>query len=144
VHLAILADEPALGVEHGRRVVIKAGRAFLEQACHERDAQILRERRERLRARPRNRLGERELRRILALAEIARAKQLRQHDERRALLRGVADALDRAREVVARVGAHRHLDEPDLERARPLSGHRGGSRSMRASKYVVCGKHAMY
>src|SRR5688572_26360781 len=43
VHLAVLAEVAALRVDDGRRVVIQAGRAFLEQARDERDLELRRE-----------------------------------------------------------------------------------------------------
>jgi hypothetical protein len=57
VHLAVLAEIPALGVEHGRRVVIEPCGALLEQARNERDLQLRRELAEHVGARARYRLG---------------------------------------------------------------------------------------
>ena len=68
--------------------------------------------------RSRNLFGQREVRVVFRLAKILRAKQLRQTNDLRALLRGVANARDRLREICLRLGAALHLHECDLCRSR--------------------------
>src|SRR5690606_14226425 len=91
VHLAVLAGVSAPAVEHRGRVVIKPGRAALEQARDDRYVELRSEPREAFRSRTGNGLGEREVRRILVLTEVARAEQLRQRDEPGAAPGGLAD-----------------------------------------------------
>ncbi len=106
-----------------RRVVVDAGRAPLEQRAD--DAR----RPPRARPRPAPRVvgpGIGSARSKLAWSSVWqkywRAEQLRQADELRAVAGGGADALERARQVVGRIGRAAHLDERDLE----LLGRRHG------------------
>jgi len=68
--------------------------------------------------RPRNGLGEVEQARVLPLAEILGAEQLRQANDVGARAPGFPHPRDRTVEVLRRLGRHRHLHETDLE-ARP-------------------------
>jgi hypothetical protein len=116
VRLAVDAERAAVRVEHDRGVVVDALRALLEQRRDDRDLALRGELRERLAALARDRLGEIELRGVLALAEVAGAEELGQAGDLRALTRRRVDALERAREVLRRVLFHPHLDQRDSQR----------------------------
>ena len=123
VHLAVEAEQRAVGVEDGGRVVIEPGGAPLEQRRDDR-------RRPRsLATLPRRSVvgpGIGSARSNVAassrLAEVLRAKQLLQADDLRALLGGLDDALGRLVEVLARIEPAAHLHEADRE----LRGIHGG------------------
>ena len=78
------------------------------------DAGFARDRLQLAVVRPGNLLGQREIGVIFGLAKILRAKQLRQANDLRALLRRLADARDRLRHIRSRVGPALHLDQRDL------------------------------
>src|SRR5690606_17974278 len=94
-------------------------------------------------------LGEREIRDVLRLAEVARPKELRQHDELRTARGRVANQGLRLREVLVRRLGHRHLHKTDRKAARSSARHRAAhtrcsSRSMlRESQYVFAENVAM-
>src|SRR5690606_9470908 len=75
VHFPVLADVPPLRVEPGRGVVVTPGRAPLEQARDDRDVERRRELPGALGRRTGHGLGEREIRDVLRLAEVARPKE---------------------------------------------------------------------
>ena len=116
VHLAVDAQQLAVGVDDHRRVVIDAGRAPLEERPDDDDARLLRAAPASASVRrARDRLGQVEVRVVLALAEVLRAEQLGQADDVGAALARVGDARDRAVQIVVRVGRATHLHEPELE-----------------------------
>ena len=84
VHLAIDAAQRAIGIENRRRVVIEAGRALLEERRDQHNFILPCGRGQLFRARPGNRLGQIEQRRVFALAEILRLEKFRQADDVRA------------------------------------------------------------
>ena len=114
VHLAILAQVLPIGVDDGGGVVINAGRAFLEKRRDDHDAGFPRDFLQLSRRRPGNFFGQREVGVVFRLAKILRAKQLRQANDLRALLRRVANARDRLRHICSRVRPALHLDQGDL------------------------------
>jgi hypothetical protein len=88
VHLAIHTEQRAVGVDHGRSVVVEPSRALLEQRDDDDGAVLLREARERVGRRAGNGLGEREESMILDLAEILRSEQLLRADDLRTIGHG--------------------------------------------------------
>ena len=100
VHLAVDAEERAVGVDHGGRVVVHAGAALLEDRHDEDDAELLGERAHALDDRPGDRLGEIEALGVGDLAEVGGVEELLEADDLRAALRGFphfGDRLLRAR-----------------------------------------------
>ena len=114
VHLAIFPEVLSVRVDDRGGVVVNAGRAFLEERRDDHHAAFPRDR---FKFRGRgagNFLGQGKVRVVFRLAKILRAKQLRQADDLRALLRRVANARDRLRHVCSRIGPALHLDQGDL------------------------------
>src|ERR1051325_4300809 len=83
VHLAVDSQELAARVDDRRGVVIKTRRAALEERRDDHDVMLLGQLLERLRGRPRNRLGEVEVFVVLDLAEILRAEKFLRADDLR-------------------------------------------------------------
>ena len=105
VHLAVGADDLAGGVDDGGAVVIEAGRAPLEDRRHHDDARLA---------------G-----RVLLLAEVGRAVELGQADDLGPGGGGGGYSRGRLAQVLGGLARHRHLDEPDADRA--ALGHRSQS-----------------
>ena len=57
MHLAVEPEQRAIGIEHGRRIVIKPGGAALEERRNNSDSKVPRELAERFGGRPWDRLG---------------------------------------------------------------------------------------
>ena len=125
MHLAVEADDLAGGVDDGGAVVIEAGRAPLEDRRHHDDARLAGRAPERLRARARHRLREVEQGRVLLLAEVGRAVELGQADDLGPGSGGGGYSRGRLAQVLGGLARHRHLDEPDADRA--ALGHRSQS-----------------
>src|SRR5262249_55259906 len=110
------ADDAAVGVEHRRAVVVEARGPPFEDRRDDGDAQPPRRLRQRLRGRTGYRLCEVEGGGILLLAEVLGPEELRQADDLGSGGGRFFDASDGAGEVLRRIGAAPHLDEPDPER----------------------------
>ena len=93
VHLPVLAEIPAVGVDDGGGVVIQPLGALLEERRDDHDAELGRERGERLGGRAGDRLGQIEEPMVLHLAEVLATEELLQADDLRAARGGIADAL---------------------------------------------------
>ncbi len=91
VHLAIEALGAAIGVKNDGGVVIETARASLKDRNHDRSFGFAGDSARALRRRSGNRLSQVEECSVFTLAEILRAKKLRQADDLRALLGGGAD-----------------------------------------------------
>ena len=87
-----MPEQRAIGVDDGRRVVIEAGGALLEQRRDDHHAQFGGERAEAIGGRPGNGFGQIEQAGVFFAAEILRAEKFLQADDLRALARGFADA----------------------------------------------------
>ncbi len=127
VHLPVLAQVAAVGIEDGGRIVIEPLGPLLEKRGDDHDAQFAREPAESLGTRAWHRLGEREEIVVLRLAEVRAAEQLGQADHLRAALRRITNACDRAGEVLLRVRGHPHLDEAE-DHLRGIGGRHGAER----------------
>ena len=103
----------AVGVDHDRGVVVDAFAAALEERRDDDHAVLGGQLRERLAARAGDRLGQVEVARVLALAEVARAEELGQAGDARAIAPGRVQFLERPREVGRRVGFHPQLHQRD-------------------------------
>src|SRR5882672_7462301 len=112
VHLAVDPLQRAVGLDDRRRVVVQPRRATLEQRRDHHDARRARDLAERLGTGAGDWLGQIEERVIFALADVQRAEQLGETNQRCAL-RGGGLHLG---EVRRRLGGHAHLYEGDLER----------------------------
>ena len=95
--------------------MIQAGGPPLEEGRDDRHAAGFGDLAERLGAGAGDRLGQVEQRGVLPLAEVLRAKQLRQADDLRTVVGRPFDEADRPLEVVGRVGRHGHLHKADGE-----------------------------
>ena len=93
MHLPVLAQVPAVGVDDGGGVVIQPLGALLEERGDDDDAELGRERGERLGGRARDRLGQVEEPVVLHLAEVLAAEELLQADDLGAPRGGIPDAL---------------------------------------------------
>ena len=94
VHLAVEAEQRAIGVDDRGGVVIEAGGALFEQRRDDDDAQFGGQRAEAVGGRARDGFGEIEQAGVFFAAEILRAEQFLQADDLRALARGFADLFD--------------------------------------------------
>src|SRR5690606_12788030 len=115
VHLAVLAGQAAVGLQHYRGVVIQPRRATLEQRGDDDHAEFLRQRSQRRGGRGRSRYGESERRRVLGLAEVGAELQSLQQHELGALRGGLAHALHADLEVVFAVVVAVLLHQADTE-----------------------------
>ena len=120
VHLAVGPHHAPVGVDHRGAVVVETRGAALEHGRDHDDARVLRRLPQRLRARPRDGLGQIEQVGILALGEVLRPEQLREADELRAGRRRLRHLRECSPQVRVRFGGHRHLDQADLELRRGL------------------------
>ena len=93
VHLPVFAEEPAVGIDDGRGVVIESFGALLEQRGDDHDAQLGGQLAQRLGRRARNRLGQLEEPVVFGLAEILAAEELLEADDLGAATGGLADPL---------------------------------------------------
>ena len=91
MHLAVFAQHGAIGVDHGRGVVIEAGAAFFEERHDDHHAEFLRQRSQNIRRGPWNSLGEVKQFRVLRDAEVGRVEKLLQAHDLRAASRRVTD-----------------------------------------------------
>ncbi len=123
VHLPVDAGETAVDVVHGRGVVVEPGRAALEDRADDHDLQLLGQEAEGVGGRSRHRLGQREVRVVLGLAEVLAAEELGERDDLGSGLRGLANGLEGGVEIAGGVAPAAHLDERDGELFR---GHRRG------------------
>ena len=121
MHLAILADDRAVGVEDDGGVVIDPVGPLLEKRRDDDDPFLAGELRERASGRPGDRLCEPEERDVFLLAEVTRAKELLQTDDVGAVARRTPDTLDRPVQIVRRLVAAAHLHETEGHRAGVLA-----------------------
>ena len=124
VHLAILAEQLAVGADDRGGVVVEAGGALLEERGDDDRAGFARHFAQGCGRGARNFFRQFEIGVVLRLAEILGTEKLRQADDLPALLGRFAHAGDRFLEVGLGLGAALHLDECDPCRgglkARPL------------------------
>ena len=99
VHLAVDAEQRAIGIDDCRRVVVEARGALLEERSDDHDAQFGGERAEAIGGGAGNGFRQIEQPRVFFAAEILRAEQFLQADDLRALSRGFADSLDGTVEI---------------------------------------------
>ena len=91
MHLAIDAEQRAIGVDDRRGVVVEAGGALLEQRGDDHHAEFGGQRAQAVGGGAGDGFGEIEQAGVFFAAEILRAEQFLQADDLRALLRGFAD-----------------------------------------------------
>ena len=128
VGLAVAAQQGAVGVDDRDRVVVDAGRPPLEDGNQQHDVEVGGEGGAPGGGRPGHRLGELEVGRVLALAEVAGAEELLQADDLGAPRRRLTDQADRGLDVGGRGVAAGHLHQADRE-PRSLRGrHRAPER----------------
>ena len=116
VHLAILAEIGAVGVDDRRCVVVNARRAPLEKRSNDHDVELLRQRLQLLSRRPGNRLGKIEIFVILNLAEIHRAKELLQAYDLRTPTGGLSNAAFCRPKLASKLSEHRLWTTPIFTR----------------------------
>ena len=117
VHLAVDAQQGAVGVDDGGGVVVEAFGPLLEERRDDDDAVLLGELLERRGARPGDAFGETEVRVVLVLAEVLRPEELLRADDLRAVLRRAGGCGEGGGEVVLGVGAAGVLQEPQRDGA---------------------------
>ena len=115
MHLAIDAEQRAVGVENRGGIVIKTGGAALKERSDDHDAQLARQLAQRFGRGPGDRLGEVEAVVIFLAAEILRAEQLLQADDLRAEFGGLANTAHRRGQVFPGIERAFSLDQPDGE-----------------------------
>ena len=108
-----IPGERAVSLDRHRGVVIQAGRAPLEERSDHHHVLLTRHGGQPLRAGSGNRLREVEQCNVLALAEILRAKELRQADDARARARGLTHTVGGLIQVGVRVWPAGHLHQAD-------------------------------
>jgi hypothetical protein len=118
VHLPVDPDPGAVGVEGERRVVMDARGPPLEERGHQHDLPRCRELGERLGGGSGNRLSQIEARRILALAGIARAEELRETHQLGPRGRRLLDPRQGLLQVLPRILGAAHLHQPDRKQVR--------------------------
>ena len=104
MHLAIDAQQTAIGIQDGRAVVEQAGAAPLEERGDDDHFEAAGQLLQGGGAGAGDRLGQFEMGVVLALAEILRAKKLLRANNLRALPGGGGDAFQGAGEIFRRVG----------------------------------------
>ena len=115
MHLAIDAQQRAIGVDDERGVVVHAGGAPLEDRAHDDHLQFARQVRETLAGGAGDGLGEIEQFGALLAAEILRAEEFLHADNLRAFPGGVADAPLGFCQILVGVHAAGHLDQAHAE-----------------------------
>ena len=115
MHLAVFAEERAVGVEDRAGVVIDAGGAPFEQRSDNDDLFFFRDFRERFGGGAGNGFGEIEKVGIFLAAEIFAAKKFVHADDLRAARGRFTDFFDRAREIFVGVWRAAHLHEADCK-----------------------------
>jgi len=115
VHLAIQAQQTAIGIDHRRGVVIHARGSALEHRPHDDNGQLGREAREAFGGGAWDGFGEIEQFGFFFAAEILRAEKFLHANDLRALSRSLANAPFRLGEILGRIGRAGHLHEPDAK-----------------------------
>ncbi len=115
VHLAVDANQFSAAVDHGRSVVINAGRTTLEQRSNNRDVQFAGGFAKALSCWAGNRLRQIEQRNVLSLAEILRQKEFGQADNLRAPAGGVANVRNRPLQILLRLRRAGHLHDANVK-----------------------------
>jgi hypothetical protein len=116
VHLVVHAEDGAVGVDDHRGVHVEPGGAAHEDGHHDHHRELPGERLEAVGDGPRHRLRQVEVLDARRLGEVRRVEQLLEADDLRAAARGLADELDRARDVRRGVVGRVVLDDADGER----------------------------
>src|SRR5258706_11160151 len=132
VHLAVRAEESAVGVDHGSGVAIDTGGLALEDWYDNYHLELARQLLHALHCRTIDRLGQIEALVLLGFAEVRRVEQLLEADDLRALLGRFADSGLGTVDVFPDVVGDRFLDDSNGERRRcchrwnvnPLHQHR--------------------
>ncbi len=96
--------ESTVRVEDNGRIVVHAGRTFLEQRSDEDDAKLLGQRGKPRCDRARNRLRQIEQAGIFTLAKILGLEEFRQADNLRATRRGLMDPVDGPLQILVGIG----------------------------------------
>jgi len=115
VHFAVFAEERAIGVEDGARVVVNAGGAALEERSDEDHFSFFCDFCEGVGRGTRDWFGEIEKIRVFGAAKIFAAKKFVHTDDLRAARGGFADFLDGSREVFFCILRAAHLHKADCE-----------------------------
>ena len=118
MHLAVAAEQGAVGVNDRGGVVIDAGRAFLEERGDDDDLVFPREFAEGVGAGAGNFFGELEIVVVFALAKILRAEQFLCADDLRAGLGGARGQREGFLEVGGRAGGNGRLNQPQFDDGR--------------------------
>src|SRR5262249_6317147 len=111
VHLAIFAEEAAVGVKNGDTVVVHAGGATFKEGNDERDLAFLGHLREFLGRRTGNRFREIEEIRVFRAAKVFTVKKFVQADDLSAACRGFANPFDGMRKICVGVDRAFHLHD---------------------------------
>jgi hypothetical protein len=115
VHLPILPEEPAVGVDDGRGVVIQAFGALLEQRGDDHHPELTSELTQLGRRRSGNGLSQPKELVILSLAKISAAEKLLETNDLRAATSSLADALHGLGHVRRRVRSTTHLHQTERD-----------------------------
>ena len=113
MHLAVLAGDGAVPLQHHRGVVGQPRRPRLEQAQDQDDAEFAGQRREVFRRRPGDGFGQVEVAGLLGLAEVEPGVQLLQHHQLGAASGSLANGGAALGEVGGAIAAARLLDQTD-------------------------------
>ena len=115
MHFAVDAGDAAIGVDDRSGVVIDTRGPALEKRSDYDGFCFLRNAAQRFGGGARYRFSQFEIGSVFALAEVLRAKKLRQADYLSAGARGFFDARGRVREILGRLGADGHLHQSNVE-----------------------------
>src|SRR5579872_3929580 len=118
MHLAIEALEASVGVEDGGGIVVKPARPPLKDRGDNHHSFFLRDPRHAFRGGAGNGFGQVEKLGGLTLAEVLRAKQLRQTNDLRPSPGRFTDLLPGAIQIFVGLGRTRHLDQPGRKNVR--------------------------
>ncbi len=115
MHLAVLAFQCSVGIQHDRGIMVHAGRAPLEQRADNHDRQFLGHFSQFLRCRTGNGLGLIEALGVFGLAEINAGMQFLQQDQTRPAAGRLANSGNGGGEIFAAVFGAGVLDEADFD-----------------------------
>ncbi len=113
MHLPVLAEIPAVGVQNDRRIVVEAFGALLEERPDDHDAQLAGQLGQGVGGGTRDRLSQIEELVIFGLAEVLTAEKLLQADDLGAATGGFPNTLDRLAHILGGVGCAAHLHQTE-------------------------------